>query len=109
MKILAVADAEERALGEHFNPERWQGVELVLSLGDLKADYLDYLVTRLNVPLLYVRGSVSLLRKCFKQLEFLAIHTPIDERHEHALNKALNTWIGSHRRGNLHMRLLPVL
>src|SRR5438067_13888266 len=57
MKILAVADAEERALGEHFNPERWRGVDLVLSLGDLKADYLDYLVSRLNVPLLYVRGN----------------------------------------------------
>jgi Icc-related predicted phosphoesterase len=57
MKILAVADAEERALGEYFNADRWRGVDLVLSLGDLKAEYLDYLVSRLNVPLLYVRGN----------------------------------------------------
>ena len=57
MKILAVADTEDRALAEHFDPERWRGVDLILSLGDLKPDYLDYLVSRLNVPLLYVRGN----------------------------------------------------
>ena len=57
MKILAVADVEDRALGEHFDPERWRGVDLVLSLGDLKPDYLDYLVSRLNVPCFYVRGN----------------------------------------------------
>jgi Icc-related predicted phosphoesterase len=57
MKILAVADVEDRALGEHFDPERWRGVDLILSLGDLKPDYLDYLVSRLNVRCLYVRGN----------------------------------------------------
>jgi Icc-related predicted phosphoesterase len=57
MRILAVADAEDRALAEHFDPERWRGVGLILSLGDLKPAYLDYLVSRLNVPLLYVRGN----------------------------------------------------
>ena len=57
MRILAVADAEDRALADHFDPERWRGVELVLSMGDLKSEYLDYLVSRLNVPLLYVRGN----------------------------------------------------
>jgi Icc-related predicted phosphoesterase len=57
MRILAVADAEDRALADHFDPERWRGVDLILSLGDLKPSYLDYLVSRLNVPLLYVRGN----------------------------------------------------
>src|SRR6185295_13258779 len=56
-RILAVADAEDRALAEHFDPERWRGVDLILSLGDLKPDYLDYLVSRLNVRCLYVRGN----------------------------------------------------
>jgi Icc-related predicted phosphoesterase len=57
VRILAVADAEERALGEHFDPARWRGVDLLVSCGDLRPDYLDYLVSRLNVPCLYVRGN----------------------------------------------------
>ena len=57
MKILAVADAEDRALAEHFNRERWRDVDLLISCGDLKAGYLDYLVSQLDVPLLYVRGN----------------------------------------------------
>lgn len=57
MRILAVADTEDRTLSEHFNPERYRDVDLVVSLGDLDADYLDYLVSRLNVRCLYVRGN----------------------------------------------------
>jgi Icc-related predicted phosphoesterase len=57
VRILAVADVEERALGEHFDPERWRGIDLIVSCGDLDSDYLDYLVSRLNVPCLYVRGN----------------------------------------------------
>ena len=57
MRILAVADTEDRALSEHFNPDRYRDVDLLLSLGDLDADYLDYLVSRLNVRCLYVRGN----------------------------------------------------
>jgi Icc-related predicted phosphoesterase len=60
VRILAVADVEERALGEHFDPERWRGVDLILSCGDLDSDYLDYLVSRLNVPCFYVRGNHDL-------------------------------------------------
>ncbi|TAK23305.1 MAG: metallophosphoesterase [Chloroflexota bacterium] len=57
VRILAVADAEERALGEHFNPDRWGRIDLVISCGDLDPNYLDYLVTRFNTPLFYVRGN----------------------------------------------------
>lgn len=51
-----MADAESRAL-ERFDPERWGKVDLLVSCGDLKAGYLDYLVTTLNVPCVYVRGN----------------------------------------------------
>jgi Icc-related predicted phosphoesterase len=57
VRILAVADAEERALGEHFDASRWRGVDLIVSCGDLEPEYLDYLVSRLNVPCYYVRGN----------------------------------------------------
>lgn len=59
MKILAVSDAEDRALSQGFSQERWgkAGIQLIVSCGDLKPSYLDYLVSRFNVPCYYVRGN----------------------------------------------------
>ena len=57
MKILAIADTEERCLWECFRKERFEGVDLILSAGDLDPDYLEFLVTVINKPLIYVRGN----------------------------------------------------
>ncbi len=57
VRILAVSDVEDPVLYDHFDPARWASVDLIISCGDLRAGYLDYLVSRLNVPLLYVRGN----------------------------------------------------
>ena len=60
MKILMIADTEERALWDDWSEEtaeRLSDVGLILSAGDLDADYLEFLVTMLNVPLVYVRGN----------------------------------------------------
>lgn len=58
MKILVVSDHEEKQLYDHFDPSRWVGkVDLAISCGDLRGDYLSYLVTVLRVPLLYVAGN----------------------------------------------------
>ncbi|MBI3971703.1 MAG: metallophosphoesterase family protein [Chloroflexi bacterium] len=59
VRILAVADTVDRTLYEHYNASRWQtvGVELIVSCGDLKPSYLDYLVSVFNVPCFYVRGN----------------------------------------------------
>ena len=57
MRILAVADEESPALWEHYRPERLEGYDLILSCGDLKADYLSFLVTMGRAPLLYVHGN----------------------------------------------------
>ena len=57
MKILIVADEEARALWDFYDPARLEGVELILSAGDLNRRYLDFLVTMTNVPLLYVHGN----------------------------------------------------
>lgn len=58
-RILAVSDDVDPALYERFNPERWRaaGVELIISCGDLPAEYLSYLVSRFDVPLYYVPGN----------------------------------------------------
>jgi predicted phosphodiesterase len=59
VRVLAVADTRDRALYDHFSREHWakKGVELIVSCGDLKPDYLDYLVSTFNVPCFYVRGN----------------------------------------------------
>lgn len=57
MKILVLADAESAYIWDHFDPEAFAGVDLVISCGDLKASYLSFIVTMLSVPLLYVPGN----------------------------------------------------
>ena len=57
MKILLVADIESRALWDFYDPSRVEGVDLILSAGDLKPEYLEFLVTMVNCPLYYVRGN----------------------------------------------------
>jgi Icc-related predicted phosphoesterase len=55
--VLAIADEFHPALYDHFQPERWKDVDLVLSAGDVSPDYLDVLATRIDVPVFYVRGN----------------------------------------------------
>lgn len=59
MRILAVSDVEDSALGERFDAERWrrEGIDFLISCGDLPATYLSDLVSLFNVPLLYVPGN----------------------------------------------------
>jgi hypothetical protein len=54
-RILAVADEVDESLGGEALAQLRP--DLVLSAGDLPFDYLEYLVTVLNVPLLYVPGN----------------------------------------------------
>ncbi|MBQ2509652.1 MAG: metallophosphoesterase family protein [Erysipelotrichaceae bacterium] len=57
MKILAVSDTKDSGLYDFFSKEKVDGVELILSCGDLSKDYLEFLVTMVNKPLAYVRGN----------------------------------------------------
>ena len=60
MKILLIADHEDKALWDYWSKQtqdRLEDVNLILSAGDLDADYLEFLVTMLNVPLVYVQGN----------------------------------------------------
>jgi len=57
MTVLAVGDeVDERLLGDS-PPGSLRDVRLVLSCGDLPADYLEALANRFQVPLLCVRGN----------------------------------------------------
>ena len=57
MKILAVSDEECAALWDYYVPGRLAEYDLIISCGDLKADYLSFLVTMGRAPLLYVHGN----------------------------------------------------
>ena len=57
MKILAVSDEECAALWDHYVPGRLSEYDLIISSGDLKADYLSFLVTMGRCPVLYVHGN----------------------------------------------------
>jgi predicted phosphodiesterase len=57
MKILVIADEESKSLWDYYTPDKLEGVELIISCGDLSAAYLEFLVTMASCPLLYVPGN----------------------------------------------------
>ena len=56
MRILAIADVEAKALWDHFDRRRLEGVDMILSCGDLDPQYLSFLATFTAAP---VFGSFS--------------------------------------------------
>ena len=57
MKILVLADEESKYLWDYYEQGRLDDIDLILSAGDLKAEYLSFLVTFAKCPLLYVHGN----------------------------------------------------
>ncbi|GCD11181.1 metallophosphoesterase family protein [Clostridium tagluense] len=57
VKVLLVSDIEDSYISDHFDYERFSEIELVISCGDLKADYLEYIANMIKAPLLYVNGN----------------------------------------------------
>ena len=45
MKLLLIADEEAPYLWDFYQPGRLDGIDLILSCGDLKQEYLEFLVT----------------------------------------------------------------
>ena len=57
MKLLLVSDEESPLFWDYYRPGRLDGIDLILSAGDLKAEYLSFLVTMGHAPVLYVHGN----------------------------------------------------
>ena len=57
MKILVLADIESKYLWDFFEKSKLEGIDLILSAGDLSADYLEFLATYAICPVLYVHGN----------------------------------------------------
>lgn len=57
MKILAIADEESAYLWDHFEKEKLNGIDVIISCGDLDPRYLSFLATFTSAPVLYVHGN----------------------------------------------------
>jgi Icc-related predicted phosphoesterase len=57
VKILAVSDEVVDRLYNTRILQNFRDIELILGCGDLPYEYLEFLVTVLNVPLLYIPGN----------------------------------------------------
>ncbi len=57
MRLLLLADMESPTYWDYFTRSKLDGIDLILSSGDLKAEYLSFLVTMGHAPLLYVHGN----------------------------------------------------
>ena len=57
MKILLISDEESAYLWDHYQPGRLEGIDLILSCGDLSPEYLSFLVTMSTAPVFYIHGN----------------------------------------------------
>lgn len=57
MRILFISDEENKEYWDFFRKEAFEDIDIIVSCGDLKAEYLSYLVTMTSLPVLYVRGN----------------------------------------------------
>lgn len=57
MKILVLSDKESPWLWDYFDKSKLEGIDLILSCGDLHPHYLSFLATFFQGPILYVHGN----------------------------------------------------
>lgn len=57
MRILAISDQESKSLWDYYRPGKLDGLDLIISCGDLNPQYLSFLATFAHCPVLYVHGN----------------------------------------------------
>ena len=57
MRILAISDNESTYLWDYFEKSKLEGIDLIISCGDLAPEYLSFLATFTSAPVLYVHGN----------------------------------------------------
>ncbi len=57
MKVLLVADIESKYYWDFFEKSKLEGIDLIISCGDLAPQYLSFLATYAKCPVLYVHGN----------------------------------------------------
>lgn len=57
MRILAIADEESKYYWDFYEKSKLEGIDLIVSCGDLDPRYLSFLTTFCSAPVLYVHGN----------------------------------------------------
>ena len=57
MKILVISDVESKYLWDYFERSKLEGIDLIISCGDLNPNYISFLATFTTAPVLYVHGN----------------------------------------------------
>ena len=57
MNIMVMSDTESNYIWDHYKPGMFHGTDLILACGDLNPNYLTFVETFANVPLLYIHGN----------------------------------------------------
>ncbi|MDD6101644.1 MAG: metallophosphoesterase family protein [Clostridiales bacterium] len=57
MRILILSDVPDKKYWDFYREGIFDGIDLILSCGDLPPQYLEFIVTFTNAPLVYVRGN----------------------------------------------------
>lgn len=54
---MAISDQESKLLWDYFDKSYLEGIDLIISCGDLKPQYLSFLATFTTSPVIYVHGN----------------------------------------------------
>lgn len=57
MKILVLSDEESKLYWDFYKPGMFDGIDLIISCGDLSPHYLSFIATFSHAPVLYVNGN----------------------------------------------------
>lgn len=57
MKLLVLSDVESKYYWDFFSKDKFEGIDIIVSCGDLDSEYLSFLVTLTNLPVIYVMGN----------------------------------------------------
>ena len=105
MKILCVSDQIDPLVYSPNIRERYKDCDLVISAGDLPMEYLDFIVSSLNKPLLFVFGNHNLEEfRLYHRTGALAstgTHLPLKPLPPEACHGTTYVGFKVHREGNL--------
>jgi Icc-related predicted phosphoesterase len=57
MKILFLADVEDPYYWDYYEKEKLAGIDLIISCGDLKPQYLTFFSSMTSIPIMYIKGN----------------------------------------------------
>jgi Icc-related predicted phosphoesterase len=80
MKILCVSDTTDSLIYSDTVKDRFGDIDYILAAGDLSLDYLEFIVSSLNKPLLFVFGNHNLGDFAYysRKSNFFPSHEPLE-------------------------------